>query len=288
MAVEMLPAFWQTWWFRLLGALTFLLGVFVLYRLRLRRLTTQLNLRFEERLTERTRIARDLHDTLLQGLLSASMQLHVAVDGIPSDLPAKPQLRRVLQLMQQVVDEGRNAVRGLRASGGSINDLEVAFSGMREEHFIPESTEFRVIIEGRTCNLNPFVRDEVYRIGREALVNAFRHSGATSVEIEIDYAPRRLHLVVRDNGSGIQREVLRSGREGHWGLVGMRERAERIGGRLKVWSRAAAGTEVELTVPGHIAFPPQDSSESRKWHSRWWPGKADVEVQASLKGHDHE
>jgi signal transduction histidine kinase len=255
------------------------LAILTMYRLRLHRLTKQLNLRFEERLAERTRIAQDLHDTLLQGLLSASMQLHVAVDGLPADLPAQSQLRRVIQLMQRVVDEGRNAVRGLRSSGGGIDDLEQAFSRVQQEQLIPESTEFRVIVEGRSRVLNPFIRDDIYRIGREALMNAFQHSGAASVEIELDYGASQLRLAVRDSGCGIDQDVLQSGREGHWGLVGMRERAERIGARLKVWSRVTAGTEVELTVPGHIAFPHQESGRSRKWLSRWWPRKSQVEIQ---------
>jgi signal transduction histidine kinase len=98
------------------------------------------------------------------------------------------------------------------------------------------------------------IRDEVYRIGREALVNAFRHSGAAEIEVEIEFAARALRVLVRDNGRGIDPEVLEAGRDGHWGLSGMRERADRMGARLKVWSRAGAGTEVELSVPGEIAF----------------------------------
>jgi signal transduction histidine kinase len=218
--------------------------------------------------------------------LSASMQLHIAVDGVPADLPAKPQLRRVLEIMQHVVDEGRNAVRGLRAPGGGVDDLEKAFCRLREERFVPASIEFRVIVEGRGRTLIPMIRDELYRIGREALMNAFQHSGAASVELELSYAPREMRLLVRDNGCGIDAEVLRSGREGHWGLVGMRERAERIGGRLKVWSRAAAGTEVELTVPGHIAFPRPHSSKAQSWLSRWRRGKAPVEASASSSEQD--
>ena len=264
-AVEMTPMVWQTLRFRLAVVGACILGVLSVYRFRLHQLTRQLNLRFEERLAERTRIAQDLHDTLLQGLLSASMQLHVAVESVPADLPAKPQLKRVLQLMQQVVGEGRNAVRGLRASGAGADDLEDALSRLRAEHAISGSAEFRVIVEGKSRPLNPFIRDEVYRIGREALINAFRHSGAARVEVELDYAADQLRLVVRDSGSGIDPEVLRSGREGHWGLPGMRERAERIGARFKVWSRAAAGTEVELTVPGDIAFPRSGAKNSRKW-----------------------
>jgi signal transduction histidine kinase len=106
--------------------------------------------------------------------------------------------------------------------------------------------------------------DEVYRIGREALVNAFRHSHAKNIEVELEYTPARLRVLVRDDGCGIDPQVLKSGREGHWGLVGMRERAEQIGAKLSVWSRATAGTEIELSVPGNIAFP----VASRNWLRR--------------------
>ena len=251
--LQVTPAFWQTWWFRLSVATALAFSVFAAYRMRMHRLTTQLNLRFEERLAERTRIAQDLHDTLLQGLLSASMQLHVAVDRTPADAPSKPQLQRVLELMQRVVNEGRMAVTGLRSSL-ETDTLEDALSRIRTEQVIPESTDFRVIVEGRSRALNPMVRDEVYRIGREALVNAFRHSGAARVEAELQYGAGGLRLVVRDSGSGIDPDVVRDGRNGHFGLLGMRERAQRIGAGLKVWSRAAAGTEIELNVPAKIAF----------------------------------
>jgi signal transduction histidine kinase len=216
----------------------------------------QLNVRFEERLAERTRIAQELHDTLLQGFISASMQLHVTADRLPEDSPARSSLSRVLDLMARVIEEGRNAVRGLRSSAGLSHDLEAAFSGIREELGDEARADYRVVVEGQPRPLNPVIRDEVYRIGREALVNAFRHSGAKRIEIELEYASSGLRILVRDDGRGIDPAVLRAGSDGHWGLPGMRERAEGIGARFKVWSRASAGTEVELSVPGHIAFAP--------------------------------
>jgi len=246
--------FWQTGWFRaaIVGSLLAIaLGV---YRLRLHQMTRQLNVRFEERLAERTRIAQELHDTLLQGFLSASMQLHVATDSLPDDSPARPGLTRVGALMRQVIDEGRNAVRGLRSAGGGTYDLEQALSKVQQELGVGSAAGFRVIVEGQPRPLNPLVRDEVYRIGREALVNAFRHSKASTVEVELEYAPKHMRMLVRDDGVGIEPEVLKSGSDGHWGLSGMRERAERIGARFKVFSRAAAGTEVELWIPSHIAW----------------------------------
>ncbi|HWN44656.1 MAG TPA: two-component regulator propeller domain-containing protein [Thermoanaerobaculia bacterium] len=252
-----LPAFYQTRGFFLLcfAASAFLL--WAAYRWRVRQIAARLDLQFEERLAERTRIAQDLHDTLLQGVLSASMQLHVAVDGIPADAPEKPLLSRALQLLAQVIEEGRNAVRGLRTPApqpSGADDLGQALSRVPQEFGLKEPGNFRVLVEGPERPLHPLIRDEVYRIGREALVNAFRHSGAAGIEVEIEFAARALRVLVRDDGKGIDPEVLRAGREGHWGLSGMRERAERMGARLKVWSRAGAGTEIELSVPGEVAF----------------------------------
>jgi signal transduction histidine kinase len=228
-----------------------------LYRLRVLQVTRQLNVRFEERLAERTRIAQELHDTLLQGFLSASMHIHVAADLLPADSQAKPTLTRALQLMSQVIDEGRNAVRGLRSSHSASLDLEQAFSRVQQE-LGPQAegngVGFRVVVDGQPRPLRPMLRDEVYRIGREALINAFRHSGAKSIDLELQYSPSHLRLLVRDDGRGIDAKILSIGRDGHFGLSGMREKADRIGARFHVWSSAGAGTEVELSVPGQVAF----------------------------------
>jgi signal transduction histidine kinase len=239
-----------------------------LYRLRLRQIGQAITARFDERLAERTRIARDLHDTLLQGFLSASMQLHVADDHLPADSPAKPLVGRVLELMRRVIEEGREALKGLRSSKLNSLDLEQAFSRIREEFPFHSQTGFRVIVEGSPRPLHSIIRDEVYLIGHEALSNAFRHSGASDIEIELEYAASYLRVLVRDNGGGIDTEVLRSGRDGHWGLSGMKERTERIGGRLRVLSRAVAGTEVELSVPGRIAFKHRSPDRRWKWLKR--------------------
>jgi ligand-binding sensor domain-containing protein/signal transduction histidine kinase len=249
------PLFWQTWWFYTAVAAALLIAGAGLYNSRLRLLTARLNLRFEERLAERTRIAQELHDTLLQGFLSASMQLHVVADQIPEESPVKLALAKVMGLMGRVIDEGRNAVRGLRSSSASL-DLGLAFSKIPQELPPHEGTTYRVVVNGEHRALHPILRDEVYRIGREAVVNAFRHSSASAIEVEVDYSSRELRVVVRDNGCGIDPSLLQSGRgrEGHWGLAGMRERAERIGGKVRLSSGAMAGTEVEISIPGNIAF----------------------------------
>jgi signal transduction histidine kinase len=265
MTVDGTPPFWRTTWFRGL-LVVFGLGVLVaLYRWRLHQLSRQLNLRFEGRLAERTRIAQDLHDTLLQGVISASMQLHVANEHISDDSPAKPVVGRVMQLMGHVVDEGRDAVRGLRSGSGDSDDLGTAFAQVGKEFTTDQTKDYSVIVEGTPRQLHPIIRDEAYRIGREALTNAFRHSRGSKIEVELEYAAKHFKVLIRDDGAGIDRNVLESGRDGHWGLTGMRERAESIGGRVKVWSRANAGTEVELLIPGHVAFISQSGGLAKEW-----------------------
>jgi signal transduction histidine kinase len=222
-----------------------------------------LNLRFDERLAERMRIAQELHDTLLQGVISASMQLHLAVDMVPENSAARVLLGSVLQLMGQVTEEGRTTLRGIRSAGSERHDLERAFSSVPEDLALGADAAYRVVVDGLARPLHPAVRDEVYRIGREALVNAFRHAQATSIELQMEYTPGHLRVVVRDNGCGIDPEVLITGREGHWGMAGMRERAKAIGGKFRVFSRPTAGTEVELTVPAHVAF--QQLTRNRLW-----------------------
>ena len=139
---------------------------------------------------------------------------------------------------------------------------------MRQELGVSEKIGYRVVAQSATRPLRPLIRDEVYRIGREALVNAFRHSSASIVEVEVDYASNYLRVMVRDDGRGIDPVVLQTGRDGHWGLVGMRERSESIGGKLKLRSRVGAGTEIELVVPSTIAFEGQPHHTPSRW--RHW------------------
>src|SRR5262249_44711519 len=198
------------------------------------------------------------HDTLLQGFLSASMQLHVAVDSLPSDHPVGRKLQPILALVQRVIEEGRTAVRGLRSTPLD-DDLEAGFGRVPMDLGLAPSVDFKIVVEGRPRPLQPLIRDDVLRIGREALANAIRHASATQIDVELDYGPRALRVSVRDNGCGIDEHVLRSGRDGHWGRSGMRERADRISGKLRVLSRPDAGTEVELLVPQHVAFASVDA-----------------------------
>lgn len=208
----------------------------------------------EERLAERTRIAQELHDTLLQGILAASMQLHAAVDRLPADCSERQRISDVTQLVERAIDQGRCVLRGLRSPGVHLKSLGEAFARVPNDLGFEAPTGFRVVVLGKERQLRTAALDEVYRIGCEAIVNACRHSRARKIEAEVEYGRTDLRIVVRDNGCGIAPQDLGGGRKGHWGLRGMRERAERIGARLQLWSRVALGTEVELSVPGWVVF----------------------------------
>lgn len=201
------------------------------------------------RLEERTRIAQELHDTLLQTFISASMLLSVAVEEVPADAPFKPRLDRAFQIMHQGIRDGRKTIQGLRSFDSPGLDLVPALSRIQRDLAVPHDVDFRVIVIGVQRRLRPLIQDEIYRIGREALLNAFTHSRAQRIELEIEYADADLRMRIRDNGCGIESAVLDRGREGHWGLAGMRERAERIGGTLRITSARNAGTQLELVIP---------------------------------------
>jgi signal transduction histidine kinase len=264
------PAFVQTKWFVAICVAAGAAVLWLLWTLRLRQVQARMRDRLEARLFERERIAQELHDTLLQGLLSASLQLAVANSQISPGATAKPLVERVFQLLRQMIDEGRNAVRGLRTGHSDPNDLERAFAQIPQDLAADGTIKYQFIVEGTPRSLRPLIRDEVYRVGREALANAFRHSHASVIETVLDYAQDRFRIVVRDNGRGIDPEVLRCGREGHWGLSGMRERSEKIGARLKVLSAAGAGTEIDLTVPAGAAFQHSASGGSMDWLARFY------------------
>jgi signal transduction histidine kinase len=208
----------------------------------------------EERIAERTRIAQELHDTLMQGFLAVSLQLQVAVERMPLDYAEKARFSAVIQLVDQVLAEGRSALQGLRSPNGHIPSLGEAFARVPNDLGFPSAAGCRVVVLGKEKELRPELLEEVYRIGREAIVNACRHSRAKEIESEVEFSPTELRIAVRDNGCGIGDQNLIGDQRGHWGLQGMRERADRIGAQLRLWSRAALGTEVELCVPGRVAF----------------------------------
>ena len=265
------PAYYQTTWFRLSCVAAFLALLWALHQLRLRQVARQFHMRMEERVSERTRIARDLHDTLLQSFQGVLMKFH-AVTYMIVDRPAEAHktLETVIEQARQAITEGRDAVQGLRSSTVISNDLARAISALGDELAGDQTgqncPDFRVRVEGTSRDLAPLVRDEVHRITREALCNAFRHAQAERIEVEILYERRQLRLRVRDNGKGIDPKILGGGgRAGHYGLPGMQERAKLVGGKLAVWSEIDSGTETELTIPASIAYA--KSPAVRRWMS---------------------
>lgn len=259
------PLFWQTWWFILFCILFAVLVCILIYQLRMQQIVRSANRRFEERLAERTRIAQELHDTLLQGFFSASMQLHVVTGGIPADSPARPHLDRIIKLIGSVLDEGRNAVRGLRSDGQQPAWIEEAIGVMLRGFGNQEDVHHRVIVNGISRSLRPGVQDEVTRIAGEAIGNAFRHAQASVIEVEVRYASRSLTVEVRDDGIGIDPHILAHGRQGHWGLPGMAERAAGIGAKLHIANRTPTGASVTLSVPSHIAYNRYSSNAALNW-----------------------
>ncbi|MBN9661420.1 MAG: hypothetical protein J0H49_24710 [Acidobacteria bacterium] len=251
--LEVEPQLRETWWFQT-AALCLAAGlVLSAIRYRLNRAHAAMNLRFEERLAERNRIARELHDTLLQSFQGLMLRLQV-VDNLLPPGKAKEQLEIGLERADQAILEGRNAVHELRSSSSVPNDLAQAVKALGDELATQDSPDFHILVEGTARELHPIIRDEFFGITREALRNAFRHASARRIETEIVYGKRMLRLRIRDDGRGIPLEILEAGRSGHYGLFGMRERAGKIGAKLEIWSATGAGTEIELSLAGSIAY----------------------------------
>ena len=248
------PAYYQTAWFRVAVAALFLGATAALYRMRVRQVAQRVRLRMEGRLEERERIARDLHDTLLQSVQGLILKFDAAARKIPAGDPARHAIEETLDRADAILAEGRDRVRSLRGTGPALNDLPAAFERIAREAAPGSATTFRSVVEGHVRGLDPIVLEESFTIGREALLNALAHSGALHVELEIAYDASQFRLRIRDDGRGIDPEILgQGGRSDHWGLQGMRERARRIGANLELWSRPGAGTEVELKVPAATA-----------------------------------
>ena len=254
--------YWQTWWFRTVCAFAILLSILLIMRLRTDRLARQLNARFQERLSERTRIAQELHDTLLQSFQGLMLRFQTADNLLPArPEKAKAVLEDALDHADTALAESRNAIQDIRSSPSESANIAQAINKMMTE-FAEQDTQptnhppdHAVVIEGAPKHLNPWVNAEILRIAQESLRNAFQHAKASRIEVEITFGESRLGIRFRDDGVGIDPEVLKKGgRLGHWGLTGLKERASLIGAKLDVWSKPGAGTELDLSIPGHIAY----------------------------------
>jgi signal transduction histidine kinase/streptogramin lyase len=258
--IVILPPWWDTLWFRSISVLLVLLSAYAAHSYRIRQISQRFNLRMEARVEERSRIARDLHDTLLQSFHGLLLRFRTASILIPDrPMEARQQLESAIDQARQAITEGRDAVQNLRSSATVTNDLAAAIGALGQNLAAHENGDntpaFSIGVEGATRELHPILRDEVYRIAAEALRNAFRHADAGQVEVEIHYGEKELWLHVRDDGRGMEAKVPQGqSPAGHFGMHGMRERAEGVGGRLEVWSELDSGTEVELTIPASIAY----------------------------------
>jgi signal transduction histidine kinase/ligand-binding sensor domain-containing protein len=261
-----IPArFTQTrWFFALCGVVASTLIVLA-FRLRVRQVGARMRMRLDERLKERERIARELHDTLLQSTQGLMLRVQVARNRISEGDPARDELDRALKRGDEVLAEARDRVQDLRIPAEAQADLGKSLEAVGDELALGRAVTFRVNVQGEAKRLRSKVVEEAYSVGREALVNAFHHSQATAIDLLIVYESADLRLRVSDNGCGIDSEVLEEGSKGgHWGLRGMRERAREIGAYIEIRSHRDTGTIIELTVPSAFA------NGGFRWGRRWW------------------
>ena len=253
LAFTVAPAWFQTTWFQALVLLSLGAAIAAGYRLRLRSVSLALRARYDERLAERTRIARELHDTLLQTVQGSKIVADDALDHASDPEHVRRALTRLTEWLGRAVDEGRAALNSLRASTTETNDLVEALKRAAEDPTKPGGMSVSVVAQGQSRALHPIVRDEIYRIAHEAIRNAYQHSGATRLDISVEYTPGELRLRIADNGTGIQPPLVDTGRPGRFGIPGMRERASRVGGNIVIAS-SESGTRITLSVPARSAF----------------------------------
>ncbi len=264
MLIVVEPAFYQTGWFLALCVLAAMLLAWQIYQLRVRQLTARLRNRLEAKLQERERIARELHDTLLQSTQGLIISLQGAVRELPEEHPTRERIERTLDRADDILAEGRDRVQDLRALGGMDEDLPRALALAAEELQELRTIKVHVSVSGGARPLRRRAREEAYRIAREALVNAFKHSEASAIEVLVDYEAQWLRVSVRDDGKGAAADKLKQDAGGHWGVRGMRERARELGANVEIRSNPDAGVTMELTVPASEAY----SSPKRWWFSR--------------------
>ncbi|WP_167761487.1 sensor histidine kinase [Duganella callida] len=248
---EVQPAFTQTLWFYLMCAALVAAAGYLLYLLRMRQVVRRMNALLSERLLERERIARALHDSWIQDVQGLVLSVDGVSKSLPDRTPARVRLEEVLARADHVLTDGRNAVMGLRTTAILANDVEQIFaqSGARlqREH----GPAFSLRRSGAQRPLDRAAWEDVYFIGHEALINAYRHAGAQRITLTLEYGAEHFTLSIRDDGIGIPAQVLQDGgKEGHWGLTGLRERAHLLHGAIAIASPPAGGTEIRLSVPG--------------------------------------
>lgn len=259
------PTFIETVWFKVLCVLGIGVLLAALYQLRLRHVTNQLRTRLEDRADERERIARMLHDTFLQSVQGLMLRVHTLLKRLPPGGEAYLLVEKILNQADLVLAEGRQQVSGLRSVASHDNELPHLFGELGQELREEHAADFALIVTGRQTPLLPEAQEHLFHIGREALLNAFRHAGASRIELELGYAQDHFTLQARDDGRGIEEAVLAAGeRPGHWGLIGMRERAAKLDARLDLCCPAGKGTQVMVRVAGSTVYQRKPGT-LRRW-----------------------
>ena len=260
------PTFVQSGWFLLLCALVVALVLWALYTFRMRQVAARIQSRLEERVAERERIARELHDTLLQGVQGLILRFQAIMDGLPAGQPARSQLDAVLERADEILAAGRDQVSHLRTAPGADDLVESLIRAAEVTPHAPE-IELSITSEGTARGLHPIVTEEVSAIGQEAIINALKHAHAKRIDVVISYNLHGLALRICDDGVGISASVLDAGeKDGHFGLIGMRERAKKIGGQLTITSRPGAGADLVVRVAARAAFAtPFFESSALRW-----------------------
>lgn len=241
--------------FAMVSIVTVMLCLIAIATFQYRKMVNTLRDRLEVRHAERERIARELHDTFLQGIQGLILFFETVPDRIPNEDPYREKVVQALDRARNVIVDGRDRLQDLHTRDYSASDLTIFFDTFGKEMTEQWPARFRVMRDGVQRNVDPYICEEIYFIGREALLNAFQHAKAANIELEIAYGAKQLSLCIRDDGLGIDPKIARMGhRPGHWGLVGMRERAAGIHGRLMIRMRPGPGTEIELVVPSGVAY----------------------------------
>jgi len=245
---EVEPAYWQTRPFQVFSVAGLLLLGFGLYRLRIFQLTRQLNLRFEERLAERTRISRELHDTLLQNLTGLALQISGTAKLFKGSALAAERMQQLKLQAEDCVRETRRSVWDIRSGDGTTQELARALQESGEQLTAGKAVRFVFTSEGQACELPSDAKQHLLRIAREAIGNAVQHGAATEIQVKLSFATREIQLVVEDDGQGFD-VATKKNLQGHFGLATMMERAAQIGARIQVTSVIEQGSSIYVKFP---------------------------------------
>ena len=258
------PTFVQSSSFKAICVAAFAAFLLLAYHLRMTQVTRQVRARMSARAAEREAIARDLHDTFFQSIQGLLLRFHTATSKLQPEHPAREMFDEVLKESDDVMAEGRDLLVDLHATTSRLKGLPTALADYGEQMREGRSSNFTVAVNGMVRPLHPIIFEELSRIGKEAIGNAFRHSTARSIEAELNYEPDELRMRIRDDGSGIDVNILKEGhRDGHLGLPSMRARAKNIGAHLDLWSRSGMGTEIEVRIPASLAYSSAQNGDSQ-------------------------